>query len=258
MTTVQMLLSQLGINANAANVALMGPNGRQLRLPSSMMMQEPQDPAAAAAAQGGSEAVNGAITSAMQSLTMQLMPQQHRLLALPPRLPAAESAALLASAGSAAGAAAGTAAAGGEAGLRGQASNVNALTRLLTRAPEAGVRGYLRDGRGRIAATSGPASNFLINPPVLPPTFGPGANLLQSFVGEVWQQGALGGAGGNMLADIGDSVWDEAVNQLLEALAPHQGLGRGLNRLGAAAMPGQPAGRAGAAAGDDAGLDPRE
>ncbi|KAF6259545.1 hypothetical protein COO60DRAFT_1004200 [Scenedesmus sp. NREL 46B-D3] len=95
MTTVQMLLSQLGINANANSVALMGPNGRQLRLPATMMMPDAQDPAAAAAAPGGSEAVNGAITSAMQSLTMQLMPQQHRLLALPPRLPAAESAALL-------------------------------------------------------------------------------------------------------------------------------------------------------------------
>jgi hypothetical protein len=239
----------------------MGPNGRQLRLPTSMMMAEPQDPAAAAAAQGGSEAVNGAITSAMQSLTMQLMPQQHRLLALPPRLPAAESAALLASAGSAAGAAAGTAAGAagtgaGEAGLRGQASNVNALTRLLTRAPEAGAGGYVRDGRARITARTGPGG-FMLNPGgVLPAAFGPGANLLQSF--EVWQQGALGGMGGNMLGDIGDSVWDEAVNQLLEALAPHQGLGRGLNRLGAPAMTGAAAGRAGAAAGDDAGLDPRE
>jgi hypothetical protein len=258
MTSVQMLLSQLGINANANSVALMGPNGRQLRLPP-MLMQEPQDPATAAAAQGGSEAVNGAITSAMQSLTMQLMPQQHRLLALPPRLPAAESAALLASAGSAAGAAAGTAAAGGaasgEAGLRGQASNVNALTRLLTRAPEAGVAGYVRDGRGRITARTGPGG-FMLNPgAVMPPSFGPGANLLQSF--EVWQQGALGGGGGGLL--IGDSVWDEAVNELLEALAPHQGRVGGRGRVpGAPTMPGQPAGRAGAAAGDDAGLDPRE
>jgi hypothetical protein len=97
----------------------------------------------------------------------------------------------------------------------------------------------------------------MLNPGnLLPPTFGPGANLLQSF--EVWQQGALGSAGGNMLADMGDSVWDEAVNQLLEALVPQQGLGRGLNRLGGPAMPGQAAGRAGAPGGDDAGLDPRE
>jgi hypothetical protein len=254
MTTVQMLLSQLGINANAGSVALMGPNGRQLRLAAPPMMPpEAHDPAAAAGQ--GSEAVNGAITSAMQSLTMQLMPQQHRLLALPPRLPASESAALLASAGSAAGAAAGTAAAAaaGEAGLRGQASNVNALTRLLTRAPEAGAGGYLRDGRARISARTGPGG-FMLNPATLPPpNFGLGANLLQSF--EMWQQGALGGAGGNMMGDMGDSVWDEAVNQLLEALAPP---GRGLNRLGAPAMPGQAAGRAGAAAGDDAGLDPRE
>jgi hypothetical protein len=174
MGTVQMLLAQLGLNAPSGSNVTIG--GRQYRL-------MPPVPEVEAAAPGGrpSDSLVGAINATMQSLLGRLMPQQHRLLALPPRVPASEVAALLQSANDAAAAAphiqqlqqqqqqgeeqpgaGGAAAAGGgggaaaadaaaaaapggaaaaTAGLRSHASNMTMLTRLLSRVNEAGAGG---------------------------------------------------------------------------------------------------------------------
>jgi len=272
--TVQMLMSQLGLNPAGSMTFVGGPGGRTYRV-SAMPLPEGQE--GGAAGRASSEYMNGAFNSAMQSLTMQLMPQQHRLLALPPRLPAAESAALLASAGAPPAAAASSAANGDAAataaGLRGQASNMTALTRLLSRAPDAaGGMAY----RTTMRRTPGLTQHIpgLINiggtAMLSPAGFGPGATLLHSL--EMLQQNGLAAAaaaapGSNLMADLDNSVWDEAVNQLLEALAPggppgSVAIGGGRRLLGPggvnAAIGGPGAARAGAGAAEESGLDPRK
>lgn len=248
-----MLLSQFGINAGGGSVAMIGPNGRQYRV--AMLTPEGTELANGST---GSEAVAGAMNSALYSLSTQLLPQQHRLLALPPRVPVTDSTALLESAGAApppTGPPAEAAAAGAAPGLRSQASSVNALTRLLARAPEgAAAPSYIRDGaRARLTAQrQGNLFSVALNPTGMPGTLGTAANLLQSLE-MLGPGGMLGGPpGAGALADLDNTVWDEAVNQLLDALAP-QGVGRG--RTAAGAAPG--AARAGATA-EEAGIDPSE
>jgi len=257
-----MMLNQLGLSTGGPpNSVTIG--GRQFRF----MATEGAD-AAAASGRSNADLVNGAINSAMQSLTMQLLPQQHRLLALPPRVQASESAALLEAAnqqqqlqqG-------GGAAAADTANIRGQASNVSMLSRLVTRMNETAApnsTSYLRDGRSTLISARHPGTGGLINVAINPasllsPGMGAGASLWQTLEA-LGQQGGLlaGGPGGNMgLGDVNDSVWDEAVNQLLEVLAPN-GVGRN-QRLPGGLPPPVPVGRAGAAhAVDIAGLDPRE
>lgn len=258
------MLNQLGLSTGGPpNSVTIG--GRQFRF----MATEGVDAAAASGAgRSNADLVNGAINSAMQSLTMQLLPQQHRLLALPPQVQASESAALLEAAnqqqqlqqG-------GGAAAPDTANIRGQASNVSMLSRLVTRMNETAAPNsyaYPRDGRSTLISARHPGTGGLINVAINPasllsPGMGAGASLWQTLEA-LGQPGGLlaGGPGGNMgLGDVNDSVWDEAVNQLLEVLAPN-GVGRN-QRLPGGLPPPVPVGRAGAAgAVDIAGLDPRE
>lgn len=251
-----MMLNQLGINAGSGgSLAMIGPNGRQYR----MAVLSPEGSGATASGRG-SEAMAGAMNTALYSLSTQLMPQQHRLLALPPRVPVRDSTALLDSAGTSASAAAPAGdgpVAGAASGLRSQASSVQALTRLLARAPEGPTNPtYMRDGvRARMTAQRAGNNLFSVhlNPASLPTTFGTATNFLQSL--ELLQPGGLlgGPPGAGALADLDNTVWDDAVNQLLEALAP-----QGLGRARAAAGPGAPgAARAGGAA-EEAGIDPSE
>ena len=263
---MQMMLNQLAVNAGGPSSLTIG--GRQFRLNG---LDGIDLAAATGNSRAASEAVNGAMNSAMQSLTLQLLPQQHRLLALPPRVAPAESAALLEAANQqhqpaaapAAAAADAPAAAAADASIRGQASSVSTLSRLVGRTTEAapGASSYLRDGRGALISTRHPGTggliNVAINPSLLSPALGPGSSLWQTLEA-LGQPGGLQ-AGGMGLADMNESAWDEAVNQLLEVLAPG-GVGRAQARLpgGLAAPPGA-AGRATAAGGaDNAGLDPRK
>jgi hypothetical protein len=274
-----MMLNQLGLQASGA-MGMAGMVDRQFRL-NYPGRPDQSDPSAATGR--GSDASNmRALANVMQHLTQQLLPQQHRLLALPLRMAATEIAVLLEAANlqpppqqqqaqqgpaaAAAGDAAGAAAADG--GLRGQASTISTLSRLVSRSNEAGgaanASSYLRDGRISVRhPVSGGLINVAINPSLLSPGLGPGSSLWQTLEALGQPAGMLGGAqigagGVPGLADMNDAMWDEAVNQLLEVLAPN-GAARGTARLPAAGLaPGQ-AGRAAAAgAGDAVGLDPRE
>jgi hypothetical protein len=279
--TVQMMLNQLGLQSGSA----LGSNSyieRRMRWMNGDM--DPADPSAAAGTgrpSADSHSVR-AIANVMQTLTAQLLPAQHRLLALPPRVAASESAALLeaanlqpqqqpadaaaAGADAAPGAAAGGAAGVADSSLRSQASTVSTLSRLVSRMNETAApnsSSYLRDGRISVRHPgTGGLINVSINPALLSPNLGPGSSLWQTLEA-LGQPGGLlaGGPGGGglpALADLNDSVWDEAVNQLLEVLAPN-GVGRRAPMpTGGLAPPGA-AGRATAAgAADNAGLDPRE
>lgn len=279
--TVQMMLNQLGLQSGSA----LGSNSyieRRMRWMNGGM--DPADPSAAPGTgrpSADSHSVR-AIANVMQTLTAQLLPAQHRLLALPPRVAASESAALLeaadlqpqqqpadaaaAGADAAPGAAAGGAAGVADSSLRSQASTVSTLSRLVSRMNETAApnsSSYLRDGRISVRHPgTGGLINVSINPALLSPNLGPGSSLWQTLEA-LGQPGGLlaGGPGGGglpALADLNDSVWDEAVNQLLEVLAPN-GVGRRAPMpTGGLAPPGA-AGRATAAgAADNAGLDPRE
>jgi hypothetical protein len=228
MSSIQALLSQLGLGG-ASNVSVVGPGGRPLRM-SALMLQDGSAPDAArsASAAGNAASTTRALSGAMQSLLLQLLPAQHRLLAQPPRLPASEVAAMLTTADAAA--------AGADA-----ASSVHALSRLLARGggPDAAA---LRDTRGR----SGRSGLLLGSGGMLVPG-GPGGGPLHGALGSMG--GPAQGAGG-LLGAPSSSVWDEAVSQVLAALAP-QGLSR--PRQAAAVPPGAPRGGA-----EDGGLDPRE
>jgi hypothetical protein len=270
-----MMLNQLGLQASGA-MGMAGMVDRQFRL-NYPGRPDQSDPSAATGR--GSDASNvRAMANVMQHLTQQLLPQQHRLLALPARVAATETAALLEAANlqppppqqqqaqqGAAGDAPGAAAA--EVGLRGQASTISTLSRLVSRSNEAGGAAnnssYLRDGRISVRhPVSGGLINVAINPSLLSPGLGPGSSLWQTLEALGQPAGMLGGAqlGGGVpgLADMNDTMWDEAVSQLLEVLAPNVA-SRSAARLPAAGLaPGQ-AGRAAAAgAGDAVGLDPRE
>lgn len=279
--TVQMMLNQLGMAAGGGMTA----GDRRFR----WMFGGVADPLDPTAASGGSRLADSAsntraMANVMQTLISQLLPQQHRLLALPPRVATSESAALLEQAANlqpqpqqqpqqqqqegAAPAAEGAAPAGGDSNVRSQASTVSTLSRLVSRmngtaAPSSSA--YLR-GDGRISVRhpgTGGLINVAINPSLLSPALG--GNATSSLWQTLEALGAPGGLlsagqGGGLpgLADLNDSVWDEAVSQLLEVLAPN-GAGRGARmQTGGLAPPGA-AGRAAAAgAADNAGLDPRE
>lgn len=246
-----MLLSQLGLSASGdGSVSRFGPNSRQYRI----SLLAPEAAASATTGTAGSEAVAGAMSSALYTLSTQLLPQQHRLLALPPRLPVSENAALLQSAAAVVPGAAGPNSDASSL-LHGQASSVNALTRLLTRAPDNSTStSFLREnGRARLVAQrqGGNLFSITLDSVGLPAALGPAANFLQSF--ELLQPGGMlgGPPGAGALADLDNSVWDEAVNQLLEALAP-QGLGR------SRAAPSAGAARAAGGQADEASIDPSE
>ena len=141
------------------------------------------------------------------------------------------------------------------------------LSRLVSRvndgtAPNGSA--YLRDGRISVRHPgTGGLINVSINPALLSPSLGPGSSLWQTLeaLGQPGGLLAAGGPGAGVpgLADLNDSVWDEAVNQLLEVLAPNGVAGRGARLPAAGLAPPGAAGRATAAsAADNAGLDPRE
>jgi hypothetical protein len=270
--TVQMMLNQLGLQQGWGG----GASGGRFRYmtPGALDLVDPS--ASAAATRPADSASNmRTIANVMQTLTTQLLPQQHRLLALPPRVPASESAALLEAAnlqpqqqpeGAAAPAAPGAAApaAGADGSVRSQASTVSTLTRLVSRMNESAApssSAYLRDGRISVRHPgTGGLINVAINPSLLSPAMGPGSSLWQTLEALGAPGGLLAGQAGGMpgLAELNDSVWDEAVNQLLEVLAPN-GAGRSARMPAAGLVPPGAAGRATAAgAADNAGLDPRE
>jgi hypothetical protein len=279
-----MMLNQLGLQAGA----LAGSSDRRFRWMYPGGVDPSEQSAAATGASGaaadGSSSVR-TVGNLMQTLTSQLLPQQHRLLALPPRVAATESAALLeqaanlqpqrqqqhpegaapaapAAAGAAAAAAAGASPA--DASLRSQAGTVSTLSRLVFRMNEAAApssNAYLRDGRISVRhPVSGGLINVAINPTLLSPGMGPGSSLWQTLEALSAPNGLLaaGGQGPGMGGLADDSVWDEAVTQLLEVLAPN-GTGRSARLPTAGLAPPGAAGRAAAAgAADNAGLDPRE
>lgn len=285
-----MMLNQLGLQAGA----LAGSSDRRFRWMYPGGVDPSEQSAAATGASGaaadGSSSVR-TLANLMQTLTSQLLPQQHRLLALPPRVAATESAALLeqaanlqpqrqqqqqqqqlegaapvtpAEAGAAAAAAGAAPAAAADASLRSQASTVSTLSRLVFRMNEASApssSAYLRDGRISVRhPVSGGLINVAINPTLLSPGMGPGSSLWQTLEALSAPSGLLaaGGQGGGMGGLADDSVWDEAVSQLLEVLAPN-GTARSARLPTAGLAPPGAAGRAAAAgAADNAGLDPRE
>lgn len=292
--TVQMMLNQLGLQAGA----LAGSSDRRFRWMYPGGVDPSEQSAAATGASGAAADGSGSVRTVanlMQTLTSQLLPQQHRLLALPPRVAATESAALLeqaanlqpanqrqqqqqqqqlegaapvapAEAGAAAGAAAAVAApaAAADASLRSQAGTVSTLSRLVFRMNEAAApssSAYLRDGRISVRhPVSGGLINVAINSTLLSPGMGPGSSLWQTLEALSAPSGLLaaGGQGGGMGGLADDSVWDEAVSQLLEVLAPN-GTGRSARLPTAGLAPPGAASRAAAAgAADNAGLDPRE
>jgi hypothetical protein len=268
--TVQMMLNQLGLQQGWGG----GASGGRLRYLNPGAM-DPVEPSASAAANRPADSASNmrTIANVMQTLTAQLLPQQHRLLALPPRVPASESAALLEAAnlqpqqqpeGAAAPAAPGAApAAGADGSVRSQASTVSTLTRLVSRMNESAApnsSAYLRDGRISVRHPgTGGLINVAINPSLLSPAMGPNSSLWQTLEALAAPGGVLSGQAGAMpgLAELNDSVWDEAVNQLLEVMAPNAG--RSARMPAAGMVPLGAAGRATAAgAADNAGLDPRE
>lgn len=292
MGTVQMLLSQLGLNPAAGSNVTIG--GRQYRL-----MQFPEVEAAAATAggpgsRGSYDSIAGAVTATMQSLVGRLMPQQHRLLALPPRVPAAENAALLATANEAAAAsvrqqqqpaagqggqdaaaagaaapaaaAAGAAApaaagddAAGAAAVRSSASSVSALTRLLSRVNEVGGGSSgLMNGRGTLVTTRHPGTGLMVNVAVNPtalmsPGLGGGGGMPSNLLQTLE---ALTQQPGQMLLGAGGAADDQRMwdDAMMQLLdALGPQPGARAQRIGGTGLPPVPGSRAGAAAGMEGG-----